>query len=408
MLKTLKETTVIRDPIHEYIEIKHQVVLDCIDTKEFQRLRRIHQLGGTAQAFPTGEHSRFSHALGVYHLVTRLLNNVSKLKDSLTEFEQISLQLAGLLHDVGHGPFSHTFEHITQVSHELRTNQIILEKSEIHEVLKKAHPDLPETIVAILNQNHQNSLLNQIIVGQLDVDRMDYLLRDAYFTGVEYGVFDLGKIIHSIDVFNNQIVIKESAIHAVEDYIMARYHMYWQVYFHRVSRSFEIILNKLFQRIKDVYKSNPEYLKDLEMFLVLLNNSNLSNDEFYLLDESSWNYGFQKLKLSPDKVLADLSRRLLERKLFTNINYIDEKQEANLALLLQEKGYHPKYYLAKDVAIARPYYPYLKNENVIWVLGKDNQIKELSEVSEIVLAITKGEDKQDRKLFFPKIQEDQL
>lgn len=402
MFETLIDPKIIRDPIHEYIEIKHQVILECIDSKEFQRLRRIRQLGGTAQVFPTGEHSRFTHALGVYHLITRLLKVVPELKEILSEFDQISLLLAGLLHDVGHGPFSHTFEQITGVSHEVRSKQIILGDSEINQALIKANPKLPEAVVAILNQTHSNPLLNQIVVGQLDVDRMDYLLRDAYFTGVSYGNFDLGKIIHSILVFENQLVIKESAIHAVEDYIMARYHMYWQVYFHPISRSFEIMLIKLLTRIKDLYQIDKSLVKDLNMFTILFEEFPLSNEEFYLLDESSWTYGISQLSKHSDIILSDLSKRLLKRNLFIDVPYQDLKSEQAVSLSLTSKGYDPKYYLAKDVAIARPYYPYLMDKNVIWVLT-NQQVKELSAVSEIVQAIIKGEDKQVAKLFFPKL-----
>lgn len=402
MFEILKDPKIIRDPIHEYIEIKHQVILECIDSKEFQRLRRIRQLGGTAQVFPTGEHSRFTHALGVYHLITRLLKVVPELKEILSEFDQISLLLAGLLHDVGHGPFSHTFEQITGVSHEVRSKQIILGDSEINQALIKANPKLPEAVVAILNQTHPNPLLNQIVVGQLDVDRMDYLLRDAYFTGVSYGNFDLGKIIHSILVFENQLVIKESAIHAVEDYIMARYHMYWQVYFHPISRSFEIMLIKLLTRIKDLYQIDKSLVKDLNMFTILFEEFPLSNEEFYLLDESSWTYGISQLSKHSDIILSDLSKRLLKRNLFIDVPYQDLKSKQAVSLSLTAKGYDPKYYLAKDVAIARPYYPYLMDKNVIWVLT-NQQVKELSAVSEIVQAIIKGEDKQVAKLFFPKL-----
>ena len=190
MFKKTNELKVMRDPVHGYIHVEYQVIWDCINAKEFQRLRRIHQLGGTYEVYHTAEHSRFAHSLGVYEVTRRMVEEVSGLKE-LSEEDKVTVMCAALLHDLGHGPFSHAFESITPVAHEIYTQRVILEDTEIHKILLQVSEDFPEKVASIINYTHPNELLNQIISGQLDADRMDYLLRDAYFTGTSYGNFDL-------------------------------------------------------------------------------------------------------------------------------------------------------------------------------------------------------------------------
>ena len=198
--RKLDETKVLKDPVHSYIHIYYEVVWQCIDSKEFQRLRRIRQLGGDFQVYPTAEHSRFSHSLGVYEIVRRMVTEIKSLSNELSEYDKVSVMLAGLLHDVGHGPFSHAFEHVTNHSHEDYTVKIILGNTELNAVLSKVSKNLPHDIVAIIQHTHKNDILNQIVSGQLDADRMDYLLRDSYFTATSYGQFDLERILRTMRV----------------------------------------------------------------------------------------------------------------------------------------------------------------------------------------------------------------
>ena len=185
-LKRLDETKVLKDPVHSYIHIHYEVIWNCLDSKEFQRLRRIRQLGGDFQVYPTAEHSRFSHSLGVYEIVRRMVTEVKSLCVELTEYDKVCVMLAGLLHDVGHGPFSHAFENITNHSHEEYTAKIILGNTELNAILRNVSEKLPQDIVSIIQHTHENDILNQIVSGQLDADRMDYLLRDSYFTATSY------------------------------------------------------------------------------------------------------------------------------------------------------------------------------------------------------------------------------
>ena len=151
MLRKTDEVKVMRDPIHGYIHVEYQILWDCINAREFQRLRRIHQLGGDFQVYHTAEHTRFSHSLGVYEIVRRMVEEVDGLKNDLNEYEKVTVMLAGLLHDIGHGPFSHAFEAISGFSHEVYTKRILLEDSEIHRILCRADEQLPYAVASIIS-----------------------------------------------------------------------------------------------------------------------------------------------------------------------------------------------------------------------------------------------------------------
>ncbi len=403
MLKT-EETKVLRDPIHGYIHVDLKVVWDCINAKEMQRLRRIHQLGGDFQVYHTAEHSRFSHSLGVYEIVRRMVYEIDQLREVLSDYEKAVVMLAGLLHDIGHGPFSHAFEGISTYKHEEYTVKIIMENSEIHQILAACDARLPEDVASIIQYRHAKECMNQLVSGQLDADRMDYLLRDAYFTGTSYGKFDLERILRTIRVKNGRIVVKASGIHSVEDYIMARYHMYWQVYLHPVARSYETLLSILFRRMKEVYALHPEYLSDVKMFHPFLCGADAGIDALYRLDESAALYGFSELVTCRDEILRDISYRLLNRKLFEYVTLKNPEDLERIQLHVQALGYDPDYYVYQDVVSQKPYSPYKSNESGhnIWVLEESGKVKELSKASDIVRALTRADLKEESKLYFPE------
>ena len=403
-LKRLDETKVLKDPVHSYIHIHYEVIWNCLDSKEFQRLRRIRQLGGEFQVYPTAEHSRFSHSLGVYEIVRRMVTEVKTLCAELTEYEKVCVMLAGLLHDVGHGPFSHAFEHVTNHSHEEYTAKIILGDTELNSILRAASKKMPEDIVSIIQHTHENDILNQIVSGQLDADRMDYLLRDSYFTATSYGQFDLERILRTMRVRKTSegrkvIVVKHTGIHSVEDYIMARYQMYWQVYYHPVARSYEAVFIQLFNRLKDIFKDNKDYFEDMKVLIPFLEKAEVSEEEYFRLDENSLLYCCALIQDKEDVIAADLAKRLQNRKLFEYVDY-NEENLAQIQNMLRENGLDERYYLRIENIEASVYSPYKGRKILIEKL--DGQIVALEKASTIVESITKGQTKKEGTIFFPR------
>ena len=403
-LKRLDETKVLKDPVHSYIHIHYEVIWNCLDSKEFQRLRRIRQLGGDFQVYPTAEHSRFSHSLGVYEIVRRMVTEVKSLCVELTEYEKVCVMLAGLLHDVGHGPFSHAFEHITNHSHEEYTAKIILGNTELNAILRAVSEKLPLDIVSIIQHTHENDILNQIVSGQLDADRMDYLLRDSYFTATSYGQFDLERILRTVRVRKTNegrkvIVVKYTGIHSVEDYIMARYQMYWQVYYHPVARSYEAVFIQLFNRLKDIFKVDKDYFEDMKVLIPFLEKSEVSVDEYFKLDENSLLYCCALIQDKEDKIAADLAKRLQNRRLFEYVDY-NEENLAQIKNMLKENNFDERYYLKIENIEASVYSPYKGRKILIEKLNGD--IVALEKASTIVESITKGQTKKEGTIFFPK------
>lgn len=391
----LNEPRVLRDPVHGYIHITSPVIWRLLDTPEFQRLRRIRQLGGVFQVYHTAEHSRFSHSLGVYEIVRRMTEEVPDIGGSLSRQEKLVVLCAALLHDVGHGPYSHSFERLSHCSHEQMTMRLILENTDIHTVLAEADPSLPAQVAAVIQGTCPNPLLCDLISSQLDADRMDYLLRDAYETGTSYGTFDLERILRCLRVKNGRLCIKESGMHSVEDYIMARYHMYWQVYLHPVARAYEVMLQLFFDRYSEVRSQlkidlleNVFRLSELTCFLEL--------DDYRLVT------GLQQASVSDDRILADLADRLLNRRLFDWIEEPDPSQEFQIRQRLEQAGLPTLFYLREDVSGSKVYLPYHEDRAQIRVLCADGEVRNLSHQSAIVSALDTMKPSVSRRLYFPK------
>ncbi|HRL52248.1 MAG TPA: HD domain-containing protein, partial [Enterococcus aquimarinus] len=313
--QTLPVEKVFRDPVHQYIHVQHQVILDLIDSKEFQRLRRIKQLGTASLTFHGAEHSRFSHSLGVYEISRRICDifhrnySVEKIgTGGWDDGERLITLCAALLHDVGHGPYSHTFEHIFQTNHEALTVHIICSpKTEIYQILNRVEAGFPEKVASVIQKKYPNPQVIQMISSQIDADRMDYLLRDAYFTGTEYGTFDLTRILQVIRPYQGGITFGMNGMHAVEDYIVSRYQMYVQVYFHPTSRAMEVILEHLLQRAKEVYLENKEIFSNHSPLLIPFLENHFTMDDYLRLDDGVLNTYFNHWLDDSDSLLKDLS-----------------------------------------------------------------------------------------------------
>ena len=386
----LNETKVIRDPIYSYIQVDYQIIWDLLSTFEMQRLRRILQLAGTNYVFPSCEHTRFVHSLGVYEVARKIITTVEDIKNSLNEEEKVQVLCAALLHDLGHGPYSHCFENFHEVSHEEYTKLIILsEESEINRVLRKYDENLPKLVSSIIDHSHPNPLLYQLISSQIDADRMDYLLRDAYMSGTPYGSFDVNRIMRIMKVKDHNIVFKKSGVSAIENYIMGRYHMYEQVYYHPVSTCVEIIFSSFLRRMKELYLANYQFKFDISTIIPFFSDEIVNVKDYVLLDDVVVNYYLKEATKEDDKILSDLACRIVYRRLF-HYQILNNEEEVNkVKEELINKGYDPNYYIA-SIRLRRNIYKKYGDVNYasINILLDNGSVKEITKVSQIVNAIS--------------------
>lgn len=408
----LNHEKVIRDPVHTYIHIKDKVIFDVINSKEFQRLRRIKQLGPASYVFPGATHTRFEHNLGVYELTRQICNifneryATKQSGDGLWNPEETLLaECAALLHDIGHGPYSHTFEHLFNTDHEKMGQQIITDKNtEVNHALRQVSPEFPELVASVIAKTYPNPQVVKLISSQADADRMDYLLRDAYYTGVTYGAFDLTRILEVIRPYQNGICFTDKGIHAVEDYIISRYQMYQQVYFHRVNRSMEVILHHLLERAKYLYKQNK--LRVTPQLADFLDGNNTLED-YLQIDDGVMETNFLLWVNSGDQILSDLASRYLYRHPLESVKINDETKNLlpKLNKLIEQAGFNPKYYTDVNSAFDEPYDAYKptgKNANSpIEIMQPDGSLVELSKLSPLVQSLN-GTLQGDARFFFPK------
>ena len=400
----LKDEKVFKDPVHSYAHVTDQVIWDLIKTREFQRLRRIRQLGTLYMAFHSAEHSRFNHSLGVYEIVRIMIRNFRKY-DVWDDDDRVLALSAALLHDLGHGPFSHSFEKIFNTDHEDYTRKIILGDTEVNKVLRRVSDTFPEEVASVIDHTHPNKLIVSMISSQIDADRMDYLQRDAYFTGVEYGKFDIDRLLRVMIPTQDEILIKETGMHAVEDYLMSRYQMYWQVYFHPVSRGGEVLLTLIFRRAKELYKAGYTFLQEPK-YLKPFFDENVTVEDYLKLDEMVVNFYLQEWMYESDRVLSELSDRFVNRELFKYIPFDGSFiTMSELEALFTEAGLDPKYNLFSDSYSDMPYdydRPGSKDtRRPIHLLKKNGDVREISSQSIIINSIT-GIHRYDSKLYFPK------
>ncbi|MEJ8544234.1 HD domain-containing protein [Brevibacillus borstelensis] len=400
----LDEEKVFKDPVHSYVHVRDKLIWDLINSAEFQRLRRIRQLGTSFFTFHGGEHSRFNHSLGVYEIMRRILETFEG-RIRMSYEEKLLCLCAALLHDVGHGPFSHSFEKVFRYHHEDWTRAILQGDTQINRILKRMGEDFPKQVAEVIAKTYDNKLIVSLISSQIDADRMDYLLRDAYYTGVNYGNFEIERILRVMRPGEDGIVFKYSGMHAVEDYIMSRYQMYWQVYFHPVTRSAEVVLRKIFQRAKELFLQGFPFRQEPTLLLPFLTEQ-VQLADYLSLDESVILFYMQLWRNENDAVLKDLCARFLDRNLFKYVEYNprDFRLLADLKQLFQSADIDPDYYLEVDTTSDLPYDFYRAGEDEeripIMLVMPSGELTELSEKSEIVQAIS-GKRRFDYKLYFP-------
>ncbi|MBW5449060.1 HD domain-containing protein [Cohnella sp. CFH 77786] len=410
MSRELEEEKVFKDPVHHSVFVQDPTVWKLINTPEFQRLRRIRQLGTSYLTFHGAEHSRFSHSLGVYEITRKIISQFER--NGFVEWPQeerlVSL-CAALLHDVGHGPFSHSLEQVFGTDHEKWTCDIILGDTEVNRVLREAQEGLPERISSVICKTYERPIVVSLVSSQMDADRMDYLLRDSYFTGVHYGAFDLGRILRVLRPYKGNIVVKESGMHAVEAYLMSRYQMYWQVYFHPVTRSSEIVLRSIFKRARALHDSGYKFGFLLPPLRSLFDGT-LTVREYLELDEAMVQTAFGQWKHEQDPILSDLCRRFLNRDLYKYIPMAsrDESWLAELRDEWRRIGLDPDYYLEVDTPTDLPYDVYKpetkqggEDKPPILLLDDKGGLTEISAKSEIIRSIA-GLQRGKYHVYYPE------
>jgi len=415
-----------RDPVHNLIAFddNDQLLVDLINTKELQRLRRIRQLGMSNIAYPGAEHSRFLHSLGVAHLMRRFLD-LTALQGGTVESELFAYRhiaiAAALLHDLGHGPFSHALESVTGERHEKWTTAILRAPStEVHQVLEGYQRGFAEQVAAVIDQTFAPSrAVVKLLSSQLDMDRTDYLLRDSLFTGAGYGTFDVEWLLHVMRIgeVNGEVEVgldlkKGQSI--AEDYIMSRYYMYLHVYFHRTTRAAEVMMEKMLKRAQHIHVAIPG-LEGLNMLLAghLQSDQPGAVDAYLELDDAILWAAMHIWTHHQDQVLRDLSQRLLDRRLFRGIDVSDRNEGQRVYASMQEQvskqGFAPEYYLINDTVDSHTYDGEsggAQTSKEIYLFDDDGQSVALSKTSFLVKAVRKH-DVTVQRVFYPGDNQDE-
>lgn len=310
---------IFNDPVYGFISIPMEIIFDVIEHPYFQRLRRIKQLGLTHMVYPGALHTRFHHVLGAMHLMTKAVSTIRRKGHEITIEEEQAVLLAILLHDIGHGPFSHALEHdiVCGVSHESISEYFI-------ERLSEEFDGELDLALKVFRNDYHKKFLYQLVSSQLDMDRMDYLNRDSFYTGVSEGKIGSDRIIDMIDIVDGNLVLEEKGIYSIEKFIVARRVMYWQVYMHKTVVAGEFMLIHILRRAKELIQSGTELFGSpaLQFFMKQnINASNFKNDpnvleQFARLDDFDILGAIKVWQYSEDKVLSELSTRLINRNLF--------------------------------------------------------------------------------------------
>ncbi|MCU0385234.1 MAG: HD domain-containing protein [Flavihumibacter sp.] len=381
---------IINDPVYGFITIDHPLVFKVIGHPYYQRLRRIQQMAFAHLVYPGAVHSRLHHSLGAYHLMCNALQELRSKGVAITPEEELAAKIAILLHDIGHGPFSHALEHtlIEGVHHESISLQIM-------QVLNKENGGALDTAIQIFSNTYEKPFLHQLVSGQLDVDRMDYLTRDSFFTGVSEGVIGYDRIIKMLTVKDGELMVEEKGIFSIEKFLVARRLMYWQVYLHKTVLGAEKMLVNSIRRAKHLLQSGtnlPIPSPVLELFLhqqtpVPLEGDRL--DAFCQLDDYDLMAAVKTWSHHPDKVLSTLCRMLINRKLLKVKLQAEPMEPASVAAirqnLLQQTGFSEEeldYFVFSGETSNTTYDP---KEERIRILFKNGTVRDISEVDNALI-----------------------
>ncbi len=379
---------IFNDPIYGFISIPSELILDLIDHPYFQRLRRIKQLGLTHFVYPGALHTRFHHAIGCMYLMEKAIYTLRQKGHEITSEEATGVTIAILLHDIGHGPFSHALEHtvVEGITHE-EISVLIMEH------LNQEFNGQLDTAISIFKNTYPKKFLHQLVASQLDMDRLDYLKRDSFYSGVSEGVVSSSRIIDMLDVVNDELVVQQKGIYSVEKFIVARRLMYWQVYLHKTVISAEFMLVKVLQRAKELALRNEDLFCSPALSMFLYNTISKEDfndpeilDSFVNLDDYDLMGAIKVWADNEDKVLSMLCTALVNRYLFKVKIHSDPLTADNYQQLLQKISDHyslsleeAKYLLVHEEIENKAYNP---KQDKINLLFKDGSIRDISEASD--------------------------
>jgi HD superfamily phosphohydrolase len=389
ILYTTNKQKIINDPVYGFITIPDPLIFDIIEHPYFQRLRRIKQLGLTHYTYPSAQHTRFQHALGAMHLMGLAIGVLRSKGIEITDPEARGLNLAILLHDIGHGPFSHTLE--LSIASDLSHEE--LSKLFMGELNRQFSGEL-DTAVAIFNDTYKKKFLHQLVSSQLDMDRLDYLARDSFFTGVAEGVISYDRIIKMLTVMNDELVVEDKGIYSIEKFLISRRLMYWQVYLHKTVIAADQLLINLLRRAKFLAERGAELFATPAFDAFLRNRPSWSD----FISDGKWLHLFSQLDdfdifasvkvwtAHPDPILSDLCTRLINRNLFRvemqtrpfdpeHVAELKRRVCAGFNLLPEEAGY----YFTCDRVENKAYDP--RHERIM-IKGKSDELTDISTASE--------------------------
>jgi len=384
---------IINDPVYGFITLDDPLLLGIIAHPYYQRLRRIHQMAFAHLVYPGAVHTRLHHSLGAYHLMCSALAELKNKGFPITQEEELGAKIAILLHDAGHGPFSHALEN-TLVRGRSHEEISLLIMQVLNEEFKGA---LTEAI-AIFTNKHPKKFLHQLVSGQLDTDRMDYLTRDSFFTGVSEGVIGYDRILKMLTVHNGELMVEEKAIYTIEKFLVSRRLMYWQVYLHKTVVSAEKMLIRIIERAKELIAKGiaaPCSSPTLDLFLQESIGSDPIEkhlDKFCLLDDYDVTGTIKNWMFHPDKILSHLCRFLIDRRLLKvrlQANPVEEKTvvelkervSRELSVTMEEAGY----FVFTGETMNTTYDP---SDEKINILFKDGSVRDISQVDNALIQQT--------------------
>lgn len=420
---------ILRDPVHGLVSFETEeeaIVPALLEARELQRLRRVRQTGLASLAYPGADHTRFAHAIGSACVMTRLIRRLRSIHEALPYWQRLTTErardalAAALLHDVGHGPFSHLFEQVLPHArhHEDWTREIVLDSgTDVNRILRGFDPGLPDRVADLVQGKHELTFLAKAVSGTFDVDRCDYLLRDAHFTGVSYGAFDLDWLLRSLRFGVPQTgaapplaIDGAKGIPAIESFLLARLFMFQQVYFHKTERASEWMLSRILERVGQLAQDGnrvgnmPRAISDIAL------TGQTSLGHYLALDDATLWVALASWCDASDPILSDLCQRFAGRKLFKTYELFGEQATPAARLqaletareIASQAGLDPEIYVGLDAAST---VAFDDSEDPLTVVFPNGKSRALSEVSFLLGRLRSERMERVRIVFAPELRE---